>query len=104
MHGLLTPLYANYSDMKKLMNFSSFIKFTTDFDIFPTLLSKSILTKVFGILSNKHAEDYKEKDGMLIDNSLFTKGMALCAMEVIYQPVEPNYKEKVRILVDTEAV
>ena len=76
------------------MNLSMFIKFTSDFDIFPSLLSKSLLAKVFGILSNKYEEESKV-EGMLIDEQLFVQSMGLCAMEVIYQPIEPNYKEKV---------
>jgi hypothetical protein len=94
MHKLLSPLYVYYCDNKKLMNLNMFIKFTADFDIFPSLLSKSLLAKVFGILSNKYEEESKI-EAMLIDEQLFVQSMALCAMEVIYQPIEPNYKEKV---------
>jgi len=86
MHRLLMPLYINYCDSKKQIDLNKFIKFAADFDIFPTLLSKPVLAKVFAATA----------DNMIVDEKHFTQAIALCSMEVIYQPSVSNYKEKVK--------
>jgi hypothetical protein len=52
VHKTMLPYYAFYASSKGLMNFDGFIKFCTDFAIFPDILSKSRIMRFFSTLSS----------------------------------------------------
>lgn len=119
VHKALIPYYTYYANMKGLMNFDSFSRFCTDFGIFPDILNKSKIMKIFTTLSSFYqstcfgeglnssrsmnntsianmsiSEPNNTKD--VIDEHLFVEALALTAFEVNYREPCPNDQEKVR--------
>ena len=101
VHKSLKYYYEAYTNgsPNNLMNFETFAKFAKDFDIFPTILTKAKLLKIFETLAGvfqktgnfQHSNDNK----LYIDQHLFIEGLALCAFEVNYQEPEPSNFDKV---------
>lgn len=51
LHKSIIDVYKVYSDKKSYMNFSQYVTFCTDFDIFPSLITKAALYRIFHSLS-----------------------------------------------------
>ena len=80
------------------MCFEGFAKFAKDFDIFPTILTKAKLMKIFETLAGvfqKTGALHNNEEKKYIDQHLFIEGLALCAFEVNYQEPEPSNFDKV---------
>ena len=82
------------------MSFDAFAHFSKDFEIFPTIMTKPRLLKIFETLASVFQRTEAEKFNKIdttgyIDQHLFIEGLALCAFEVNYQAPEPNNFEKV---------
>ena len=52
LHENIQVYFRHYSDSKNLMNFGHFFRFYKDFEIFPTLISKSKLSNFFYALAS----------------------------------------------------
>lgn len=113
--------FEHYADSKGLMNFEKYTKFCKDFGLFPDILSKGKMLNLFHTLSSVHKNAQKEleqqeaqneKEGKkpnkdskkkapeqtedeLIDQHLFTEGIALCAFEIPHFDPQPSNLEKV---------
>lgn len=101
----LTETYARYIDSNQsMMRFEQFIDFTRDFDIFPKLMSKASLYRIFKALAlmndamspkkelknltmnsfaslspkNQQLKAFKNE---LIDENLFIEALTLCALD-----------------------
>lgn len=107
VHKSLRFFYEAYAKCSGLMDFEAFVRFAKDFDIFPTLITKARLLKIFETLStvfqrtsgpqqefSTNINNYCNNSD-LIDEHLFVEGLALCAFEVTYEEPEPNSFEKV---------
>ena len=51
LHKSIVDLYKSYADNKGCMNFTKFIGFCSDYDIFPSLVTKASLYRIFHSLS-----------------------------------------------------
>ena len=51
LHKVIIDVYKAYSDRKGYMNFTQFISFCSDYDVFPALATKASLYRVFHSLS-----------------------------------------------------
>ncbi|CAG9316020.1 unnamed protein product [Blepharisma stoltei] len=81
----------NYSDKANLYDFNAFFKFTSDFGIFPELISKQKITHIFNaLLSFELQTDTIKFEGFItlnhantftIGRKVFIDGLALCALE-----------------------
>ena len=80
------------------MGLNDFLRFHTDFDIFPSLLSNPMITSIFGSICNK-LQISKSVCDMYIKKESFTMSVAICGLAVVYLPVDPPYKEKVSSLI-----
>lgn len=61
LHQVITPLYLVYANLKTgYIDFASFIKFLTDFSVFPDVVNKSEAYKIFMNLAFKHESKYQE--------------------------------------------
>ena len=84
------------------MSFDSFAHFSKDFEIFPTIMAKPRLLKIFetfaSVFQRTEAEKFNKIDITgYIDQHLFIERLALCAFEVYYQAPEPNNFENVYV-------
>jgi hypothetical protein len=93
----LAPYFKYYSSGKELLSYQAFMKFCTDFEIFPQTCSKQFIVKLFHMLSNMQLAKpvKKEKAVLSIDDELFAQGIAICAIEVVYMPNDLPKDEKV---------
>jgi hypothetical protein len=108
----MIPFYSHYADQKSyLMNFESFSRFFTDFEIFPDILSKPKIMRFFKTLSGFFETTSKQVNGNVpeekksndassirrdvIDEHLFVEALALTAFEINYQDPQPTNAEKV---------
>ena len=100
MHALSSTLshYARlYQDVSALMSYESFSSFLRDFELFPSVISKSKSVHIYYILSKEYKKSkgitstniistahtitmISEFDKDYIDFSLFVEGIGLCAM------------------------
>ena len=88
VHKSIMPFFGYYADRKGLMNFDGFHRFATDFEIFPTVLSKPKLMRFFRSLSGffeSTAAEEGTKVADVIDEHLFVEALALAAFEIVYQ-------------------
>ena len=94
----LSPFFKYYTAHKEYLCFASFMKFCSDFEIFPQTCSKQFIVKLFHMLANMQlAKPIKrEKPNQSIDEELFVQGIAICAMEIVYLPADPPKDEKVK--------
>jgi len=100
VHRSLKYYYEAYTNNSTngLMCFEGFAKFAKDFDIFPTILTKAKLMKIFETLAGvfqKTGALHNNEEKKYIDQHLFIEGLALCAFEVNYQEPEPSNFDKV---------
>lgn len=93
VHKSLRFYYEAYSKSTGLMDFESFARFAKDFDIFPLVITKSRLLKIFETLATVFERTAGHSG--FIDQHLFVEGLALCAFEVNYESPEPSPFEKV---------
>ena len=116
-HRSLIPFYQFYADRNTmLINFDSFSRFCTDFEIFPDILSKPKIMKFFKTLSgffettaNCEGEESARKaynvDGAtlrrdVIDEHLFVEALALAAFEINYTDPQPTNAQKIILLME----
>jgi len=105
VHKSLQPYYNYYASQNGLMSTEGFLKFCSDFSIFPDVTSKAKLMRMFEILSNiyictfesshKQLKMAESKYNGYINDHLFIEALALCALEIPYNVPEPDNIEKV---------
>jgi hypothetical protein len=96
-----SPFFKFYCGNKATMDIASFIKFCTDFEIFPSLCSKQFLVRLFGTLSNLQVTSGNNKNSLseaYIDQIRFMQGIVLCGLEISYSPINLSKEEKVNAL------
>ena len=112
-HKSLLYFYKHYAESRGLMRFDGFIRFCKDFSIFPDLVSKSKLLRLFTTMAVFHAQTEQpqmsissrssrnsQSRGDVIDEHLFVETLALVANEVLYPEPEPAPVEKVCLLME----
>ena len=52
LHIALAPIYIRYANSRDLVFFDTFLAFTKDHDIFPTVCSKAAVSRIFHALSS----------------------------------------------------
>ena len=75
------------------MDLDGFMRFFTDFGIFPDVLSKPKVYRYFKTLATFYTD--QNQHPQLIDEHLFIEALALAAFEVVYKDPQPNNAEKV---------
>ena len=114
VHKMFTPYYLYYADTHGFMNFTSFIKFCKDFQIFPDLVSKAKLLRFFFALSGiyaqtegpEHSESIsldrapEQTESDVIDQHLFVEALALIAAEVSYIRATPTAVHRICFLIE----
>ena len=114
VHKMFTPYYLYYADTHGFMNFTSFIKFCKDFQIFPDLVSKAKLLRFFFALSGiyaqtegpEHSESIsldrapEQTESDVIDQHLFVEALALIAAEVSYIRATPTAVYRICFLIE----
>ncbi|KAL4460259.1 hypothetical protein ABPG74_000010 [Tetrahymena malaccensis] len=110
IHKTMMVYFKYYSQNKNTIDFDKFVKFCKDFGIFPDIIPKSRLLKIFNTLAQiynttemaqaqlQNSCNYNEKP--MIDQHLFIEAIALCAFEVPYSDPQPNEIEKICYLVE----
>ncbi|EAR83293.2 hypothetical protein TTHERM_00992940 (macronuclear) [Tetrahymena thermophila SB210] len=110
IHKTMMVYFKYYSQNKNTIDFDKFVKFCKDFGIFPDIIPKSRLLKIFNTLAQiynttemaqiqlQNSSNYNEKP--VIDQHLFIEAIALCAFEVPYSDPQPNEIEKICYLVE----
>ena len=108
VHRSLEPYYKAYANTRGLMLLDGFLRFCSDFGIFPDIVAKPRLSRIFytianiymtGALPSRSRVDQHELPGKspaVIDDHLFVEAIALCAFEVPYKEPQPSDYEKVR--------
>ncbi len=105
-HKALHPFYKDYSDPKdsrSRMTLEGFMKFCTDFGIFPDLVTKPRLYSIFYTIASIYstgagaARSENDPDQACIDDQFFVQAIALCALELPYgnERRQPSNFEKV---------
>jgi hypothetical protein len=98
-HNTMTPIFNYYT--KNTNNFLSrenFLKFCKDYEIFPSLMSKTKLNSFFiGISQYSLIGD---DNNILIEQSLFIDLLSLIALDIIYPEPEPSPIEKILVLME----
>lgn len=98
------------------MNFDGFLRFCSDFEIFPDILSKPKLMRFFKTLSGFYESTSKQNQMLneeenqvksssplpenVIDEHLFIEALALTAFEIAYQNPQPSNCEKIILLME----
>ena len=80
----MLPYYRFYANSKGLIDLDAFVRFCSDFGIFPDILSKPKVYRFFKTLSTFYQEPNKSQ-AAVIDEHLFIEALALTAFEVIYK-------------------
>jgi len=111
VHKSLYPYFKTYCSPKGLLTLDGFMKFCTDFGIFPDIVTKPRLNRIFYTIASIFATggaapsqmpipsqsrsrmDNNENVG--IDDNFFVQAIALCALEVPYREPQPSNFEKV---------
>lgn len=116
VHKVFTPYFIFYADTRGFMNFTSFIRFCKDFQIFPDAISKAKLLRFFYALAGIYAQTEAPEDGQsvasehakapdqtekdVIDQHLFVEALALIAAEVNYMRPAPTPVYRICYLVE----
>jgi p25-alpha len=116
VHKVFTPYYTFYADTHGFMNFTAFIRFCKDFQIFPDILSKAKLLRFFYALAGIYAQtegpervesvsvDYQrapeQTEVDVIDQHLFVEALALIAAEVNYIRPTPTPVHRICLLIE----
>ena len=103
LHKLLINFFIEYADSNYHMNFDQFVCICRDFSIFPDLVSKAILHRIFHSLSSatSHSIEFgsegrnTQKDKVVIDDKLFIEAIALCAFQCKLLSKHTNTIEKI---------
>lgn len=109
VHRSLLPYFKMNANSKGLMTLEGFVKFCTDFELFPDVITKPRLNRIYytiaSIPSGSNIQNVSKTDineasikaQTVIDDNLFVEAIALCSLEVPYKDPQPNYFEKVLI-------
>ena len=116
VHKVFTPYYTFYADTHGFMNFTAFIRFCKDFQIFPDVLSKAKLLRFFyalaGIyaqteapermesISIEHQRAPEQTESDVIDQHLFVEALALIAAEINYIRSTPTPVHRICYLIE----
>lgn len=102
LYKAVTPIFNFYTrDTNNLLNVQNFLLFAQQFEIFPTLVSKTKLNAFFGCIALYSCDnDIECEEDILIEQSLFVDIIALIANEIIYSEPQPTPFEKILILVE----
>eukprot|EP00359_Climacostomum_virens_P003527 CAMPEP_0204908800 /NCGR_PEP_ID=MMETSP1397-20131031/7680_1 /ASSEMBLY_ACC=CAM_ASM_000891 /TAXON_ID=49980 /ORGANISM="Climacostomum Climacostomum virens, Strain Stock W-24" /LENGTH=589 /DNA_ID=CAMNT_0052078451 /DNA_START=143 /DNA_END=1909 /DNA_ORIENTATION=+ len=117
VHTSVLYYYSFYADTRGLMNFNGFLRFATDFTIFPELLPKSKLLRVFCCFASIHSQTEQPEvsvskyslsdsrsievsDSNLIDEHLFVEAIAVISALVMYREPEPGIVERICYLME----
>jgi hypothetical protein len=118
-HKAVMLYYRFYADSRGMMNIERFMQFCKDFEVFPSLISKSRLCNLFRALCGVRAQA-QESDAILnlldgndegqqpekknananedegvIDEHMFVEALAVCAVEIPYLNPQPTDVVKV---------
>ncbi len=106
VHKSLYPYYKNYCTQKGLLTLEGFMRFCTDFGIFPDIVTKPRLNRIFYTIASifstgagpsvSRIEDSTGQPTSYINDSFFVQAIALCALEVPYREPQPTNFEKAR--------
>lgn len=116
IHKMFTPYFIFYADTHGFMNFTSFLRFCKDFQIFPDIISKAKLLRFFNALAGIYAQTEgpeKEESVMsehqrapeqteknVIDQHLFVEALALIAAEINYIRSTPTPVHRICYLIE----
>ena len=88
-----------YAEKKtEKMNFDQYLRFCTDFEVFPAILSKSKIVRLFQTLSGffeSTQQNQRASPEKIIDEHLFVEALALTAFEIPYKAPQPSEYEKI---------
>ena len=84
----LLQYYKLYSDTP-LMNFTQFLQFHKDFQVFPDLISKQKLLRIFNALAEIHQQNSPGHSSQ-INVNLFVEGFSLIALQMPQMSNQPN--------------
>ena len=98
-HNTMTPIFSYYTkDTNNYLSRENFLKFCKDYEIFPSLMSKTKLNGFFiGISQYSLIGD---DNNILIEQSLFIDLLSLIALDIIYPEPEPTPIEKILVLME----
>lgn len=116
VHKVFAPYYIFYADSHGFMNFTAFIRFCKDFQVFPDILSKAKLLRFFyalaGIyaqtegperlesISVEHMRAPEQTESDVIDQHLFVEALALIAAEINYIRPTPTPVHRICYLLE----
>jgi hypothetical protein len=104
VHKAVTPYFLFYAEKKtEKMNFAQFSRFCTDFEVFPKILSKSKIVRLFQTLSGffeSTQENQRSPTEKIIDEHLFVEALALTAFEIPFKAPQPSEYEKIALLME----
>eukprot|EP01022_Parablepharisma_sp_SALTPOND_P020353 TRINITY_DN368_c4_g1_i1.p2 TRINITY_DN368_c4_g1~~TRINITY_DN368_c4_g1_i1.p2 ORF type:complete len:718 (-),score=69.14 TRINITY_DN368_c4_g1_i1:6194-8347(-) len=102
VHKSLYPYYKTYCGPKGQLSLEGFMRFCTDFGIFPDIVTKPRLHRIFYTIASIYTTGGPSRsrmetgEGMVyIDDNFFVQAIALCALEVPYKEPQPTNFEKV---------
>jgi len=111
VHKSLYPYYKTYCGPKGFMTLDSFIRFCSDFEIFPDITTKPRLSRIFQTVANIYSTEAGVSRSRTvvdpeacIDDNLFVQIIALCALEVPYKEPQPDNFEKVKHVLNIDLV
>jgi hypothetical protein len=98
-HNTMTPIFNYYTkNTNNYLSRENFLKFCKDYEIFPSLMSKTKLNSFFiGISQYSLIGD---DNNILIEQSLFIDLLSLIALDIIYPEPEPSPIEKILVLME----
>lgn len=92
LHKSIMKYYVLFADQRLIINFDQYMKFCIEFCIFPDLITKPLLHRIFHTLANLNDMSYSQ--GMIsvsksvmgesfkdvLDEHLFVESLAICAL------------------------
>lgn len=93
----MNPVYKFYMNKQGLLNFDAFLKFCSDFSLFPDLISKSKLNLFFKTTLDASSIFTDNGENEIIDQGTFVEILAQCAFDLPYRSPEPGSVEKVHL-------
>ena len=107
VHKSLYPYYKTYCGPRGLLSLEGFMRFCTEFGIFPDIVTKPRLNRIFYTIASIYSTGaapgpIRSKmdvgEGVCIDDNFFVQAIALCALEVPYREPQPTNFEKVILI------
>ena len=109
LHKSIIKFYQQYADSRSMMTFEAYLKFCVDFCIFPDLVTKPMLYRIFHTLS--HINEMQLPDASMsqttsfmaekksslkdfLDEHLFVESLALCALQIDGYPSDLTEVER----------